>query len=125
VARLVHGRDRRPRRLQRPTGSRASDLRCGNGSAATISRLSFINAVGESDKADERLRSLAIAHKKVVLERIATLCDEAGCRDRRRWRTRSPHHRQRHRRGALITRDTGVADTAGHACRAIVSGARD
>ena len=41
----------------------------------------FINAVGESDKADDRMRSLAIAHKKIVLERIAALCAEAGCRE--------------------------------------------
>ena len=41
----------------------------------------FINAVGEGDKADDRLRTLAIAHKKVVLERIAALCAEAGCRE--------------------------------------------
>lgn len=84
----------------------------------------FINAVGESDKTDNRLRSLAIAHKKIVLERIATLCDEAGCRD---------PGEVAHTLGliidgaivaALITRDTAVADTAGRACAAIVSKAR-
>lgn len=84
----------------------------------------FINAVGESDKADDRLRLLAIAHKKIVLERIATLCAEAGCRD--------PGD-VAHTLGliidgaivaALITRDAGVADTAGRACAAIVSGAQ-
>lgn len=84
----------------------------------------FINAVGESDKADDRLRSLAIAHKKIVLERIAALCAEAGCRD---------PGEVAHTLGliidgaivaALITRDAAVADTAGRACAAIVSGAR-
>jgi len=49
----------------------------------------FINAVGESDKADDRMRTLAIAHKKVVLERLTVLCAEAGCASRRRSRTRS------------------------------------
>src|ERR1700692_1479000 len=41
----------------------------------------FINAVGESDKADDRMRTLALAHKKVVLERLRDLCAEAGCRE--------------------------------------------
>ena len=49
----------------------------------------FINAVGESDKPDDRLRALAIAHKTIVLERIAALCAEAGCGNRPRWHTRS------------------------------------
>lgn len=84
----------------------------------------FINAVGESDKADDRLRSLAIAHKTVVLERIAALCAEAGCRE---------PEEVAHTLGliidgaivaALITRNTGVADTAGRACAVILSGAR-
>ena len=84
----------------------------------------FINAVGESDKTDDRLRSLAIAHKKIVLERIATLCAEAGCRE---------PGEVAHTLGliidgaivaALITRDTAVADTAGRACAAIVSKAQ-
>jgi AcrR family transcriptional regulator len=84
----------------------------------------FINAVGESDKADDRLRSLAIAHKKVVLERIAELCAEAGCRE---------PNEVAHTLGiiidgaivaALITRSTAAADTAGRACAAVLSAAR-
>jgi AcrR family transcriptional regulator len=84
----------------------------------------FINAVGESDKTDDRLRTLAMAHKKVVLGRIATLCAEAGCRE---------PAEVAHTLGlvidgaivaALITRDTAVADTAGRACAAIVSTAQ-
>jgi AcrR family transcriptional regulator len=84
----------------------------------------FINAVGESDKTDDRLRSLAIAHKKIVLERIAALCAEAGCRE---------PHEVAHTLGliidgaivaALITRDTGVADKAGRACATILAEAR-
>ena len=38
----------------------------------------FINAIGEHDKADDRLRSLALAHKKAVLDRIRSLVEEAG-----------------------------------------------
>lgn len=84
----------------------------------------FINAVGESDKTDDRLRSLAIAHKKIVLERIAALCAEAGCRE---------PHEVAHTLGliidgaivaALITRNTAVADMAGRACAAIVAEAQ-
>ena len=81
----------------------------------------FINAVGESDKTDDRMRSLAIAHKKVVLRRLAELCADAGNED--------PVHLA-HALGliidgaivaALVTRDAAVADTAGRACAAILS----
>jgi AcrR family transcriptional regulator len=84
----------------------------------------FINAVGESDKADDRMRSLAIAHKKVVLERLAALCAEAGCRE---------PAQVAHTLGliidgaivaALVTRDAAVADTAGRACAVILADAR-
>jgi AcrR family transcriptional regulator len=83
----------------------------------------FINAVGESDKADDRMRTLAIAHKKVVLERLTVLCAEAGCRE---------PAQVAHTLGliidgaivaALVTRDAAVADTAGRACAAILSDA--
>jgi AcrR family transcriptional regulator len=84
----------------------------------------FINAVGESDKSDDRMRSLAIAHKKVVLERLAALCAQAGHREPMQLA---------HTLGliidgaivaALVTRDAAVADTAGRACAAILSDAR-
>jgi AcrR family transcriptional regulator len=84
----------------------------------------FINAVGESDKADDRMRMLAIAHKKIVLERLTSLCSEAGYREALQMA---------HSLGliidgaivaALVTRDANVADTAGRACAAILSDAR-
>jgi AcrR family transcriptional regulator len=84
----------------------------------------FINAVGESDKADDRMRSLAIAHKKVVLERLAALCAEAGCREP----TQVAHTLGLIIDGAivaaLVTREAAVADTAGRACATILSSAR-
>ena len=84
----------------------------------------FINAVGESDKADDRMRSLAVAHKKVVLERLTTLCAEAGCREP----TQAAHTLGLIIDGAivaaLVTRQAAVADTAGRACAAILSDAR-
>jgi AcrR family transcriptional regulator len=84
----------------------------------------FINAVGESDKADDRMRMLALAHKKIVLARLAELSAEAVCHDAREIA---------HTLGliidgaivaALVTRDAAVADTAGRACATIVSGGR-
>jgi AcrR family transcriptional regulator len=37
----------------------------------------FINAIGEHDKADERLRAITIRHKSIVLSRIERLAAEA------------------------------------------------
>jgi len=80
----------------------------------------FINAVGESDKADDRMRSLAIAHKKIVIERLSALCAEADV----------PEPEQTaHTIGlimdgaivmALITRDPSAADVAARACAAVI-----
>jgi AcrR family transcriptional regulator len=80
----------------------------------------FINAVGESDKADDRLRTLAIAHKKIVLERLSELCAEAG----------DPEPEQAaHTLGlivdgaivmALITRSASAAEVASRACTAVM-----
>jgi len=80
----------------------------------------FINAVGESDKADDRMRNLAIAHKKIVLERLSALCSEADFEE---------PMQVAHALGliidgaivaALVTRDAGVADTAAMACNALI-----
>jgi AcrR family transcriptional regulator len=81
----------------------------------------FINAVGEFDKSDDRMRARAIAHKKIVLERLAALCAEA----------QFPEPVQMaHALGlvidgaivaALVTRDVSAADVAGRACRALFS----
>jgi AcrR family transcriptional regulator len=79
----------------------------------------FINAVGESDKADDRMRTLALAHKKIVLERLAALCAEAGAAE---------PIEMAHALGlvidgavvaALVTRNASAADVAGRACQAI------
>ncbi|MCF8476091.1 MAG: TetR/AcrR family transcriptional regulator [Pseudolabrys sp.] len=80
----------------------------------------FINAVGESDKADDRMRMLAIAHKTIVLDRLTALCTEADV----------PEAEQvAHTLGlvidgaivmALITRDASAADVANRACAAIL-----
>jgi AcrR family transcriptional regulator len=84
----------------------------------------FINAVGESDKADDRMRNLALAHKKVVLARLTELCAEAGIAEA---------GATAHALGlvidgaivaALVTRDPAVAENAGRACGAILGSAR-
>ena len=41
----------------------------------------FINAVGEHDKLDDRMRRLALVHKRAVLARIEALLREAGAAD--------------------------------------------
>jgi AcrR family transcriptional regulator len=81
----------------------------------------FINAIAESDKTNDRMRSLAIAHKRVVLDRLASLCAEAGLSNP----TATAHAIGLVIDGAiiaaLVTRDPTVADTASRACAAIVS----
>jgi AcrR family transcriptional regulator len=81
----------------------------------------FINAVAESDKTDDRMRALAIAHKRVVLERLSALCADAGLRE---------PDMVAHTIGlvidgaivaALVTRDPSVADSASRACAAILA----
>ncbi len=80
----------------------------------------FINAVGESDKADDRMRAIAIAHKTIILERLTALCAEANVPE---------PDQAAHTIGliidgaivmAMITRNTGAADIAGRACAAIL-----
>jgi hypothetical protein len=65
------------------------------------------------------MRALAIAHKKIVLERLVALCAEAGS---------SEPTQMAHALGlvidgafvaALVTRDASAADIAGRACEAI------
>jgi AcrR family transcriptional regulator len=83
----------------------------------------FINAVGEHDKNDERLRSLAIAHKSAVLDAIAGLAQQAGAKN--------PQGLS-HQLGllidgaiiaAMVTRNPGAADLAADASRALLDGA--
>jgi hypothetical protein len=66
------------------------------------------------------MRTLALAHKKIALERLTDLCGEAGCRDA----SRVAHTLGLIIDGALVTRDAAVADTAGRACAAILSDGR-
>ncbi|MFG1211481.1 helix-turn-helix domain-containing protein [Xanthobacter flavus] len=82
----------------------------------------FINAVAEHDKADDRMRQIALAHKKVVLETITRLAAEAGARD---------PNGAAHQLGvlidgaivaAMITKDANVALLAGQTADLLLSG---
>jgi AcrR family transcriptional regulator len=81
----------------------------------------FINAVGESDKADDRMRTLALTHKKIVLQRLTELCADAGFKDA----SQTAHTLGLVIDGAivaaLVTRDATVADNASRACCAILA----
>ena len=48
----------------------------------------FINAVGEHDKADDRLRAITMRHKSLVLEHLAKLCAGAGSAEPEQMATR-------------------------------------
>jgi AcrR family transcriptional regulator len=84
----------------------------------------FINVVGESDKADDRMRNLALAHKRIVLQRLTELCADAGLKEA----AQTAHTLGLVIDGAivaaLVTRDPAVAENAGRACGAILSSAR-
>ncbi|QRG09627.1 TetR/AcrR family transcriptional regulator [Xanthobacter dioxanivorans] len=82
----------------------------------------FINAVAEHDKRDDRLRQIALAHKKVVLQTIARLAAEAGSRD---------PEGAAHQIGvlidgaivaAMITKDANVALLAGQTADLLIAG---
>lgn len=83
----------------------------------------FINAVAEHDKKDDRMRALALTHKKVVLETITGLAAEAGARD---------PGGTAHQLGvlidgaivaAMITKDPNVALLAGQTADLLLAGA--
>ncbi len=83
----------------------------------------FINAVGEHDKEETRLRTITLAHKSFILARIEDLARQAGARE--------PGFLA-HQLGllmdgaivaAMVTRDPGVADTAGRAARNLLDAA--
>lgn len=80
----------------------------------------FINAVGEHDKNDPRLRELALRHKSALLATVSQLATDAGADNPASLA---------HQIGLLIdgaivavmiTRDPSLADVAADACGAIV-----
>ncbi|MGB8276918.1 MAG: TetR/AcrR family transcriptional regulator [Methylovirgula sp.] len=80
----------------------------------------FINAVGEHDKQDDRLRALTMRHKKEVLHRFSALAAAAGAVD---------PETVAHQLGLLmdgtivavmVTRDLALADVAAAAASALL-----
>lgn len=84
----------------------------------------FINAVGEHDKDLKQFRAIAMRHKKVVLAHIEKLASEMGAAEPQLLA---------HQLGllidgaivaAMVSRDPGVADTAGLAASALFGPAK-
>ena len=84
----------------------------------------FINAVGEHDKADPRLRAMALRHKSALLDTVSALAAEAGAADP----TSLAHQVGLLIDGAIvavmITRDPALANVAAQACAAILNEAQ-
>ena len=75
----------------------------------------FINAVGEHDKDQKQLRAIAMKHKKVVLAYIEKLADEMGATEPEVLAHQLGLLMDGAIVAAMVTRDPGVADTAGSA----------
>jgi AcrR family transcriptional regulator len=73
----------------------------------------FINAVGEHDKDQKQLRAIAMRHKKVVLAYIEKLAGEMGATEPAVLAHQLGLIMDGAIVAAMVTRDPGVADTAG------------
>jgi AcrR family transcriptional regulator len=73
----------------------------------------FINAVGEHDKDQKQLRAIAMRHKKVVLAYIEKLAGEMGASEPEVLAHQLALLMDGAIVAAMVSRDPGVADTAG------------
>src|SRR5271154_2384886 len=73
----------------------------------------FINAVGEHDKDQKQLRAIAMKHKKVVLAYIEKLASEMGAAEPEVLAHQLALLMDGAIVAAMVSRDPGVADTAG------------
>jgi AcrR family transcriptional regulator len=80
----------------------------------------FINAVGEHDKDQKQLRSIAMRHKKVVLAHIEKLAGEMGAADPKMLAHQLALLMDGAIVAAMVTCNPGVADTAGLAARSLL-----
>jgi AcrR family transcriptional regulator len=80
----------------------------------------FINAVGEHDKNDDRMRTIAIGHKKIVLNHIQKLAAQAGARDAAGLAHQIGLLIDGAIIAAMVTRDCAVADAAERAARTLL-----
>lgn len=81
----------------------------------------FINAVAEHDKASDRLRDLALGHKRQVLTYVAGLGKAAGARDVDALTHEIALLIDGAIVAAMITKDPGVADVAQKALRVLIA----
>jgi AcrR family transcriptional regulator len=82
----------------------------------------FINAIGEHDKADERLRAITIKHKSVVLSRIERLAAEAGVPNPVAFAHQIGLLIDGTIIAAMVTRNPNVADDAASVLRVLIGG---
>ena len=80
----------------------------------------FINAVGEHDKEEDRMRALALRHKRIVLRHIEKLARDAGASDPETLTHELALLIDGAIVAALITRNPGTADFAQRAAETIV-----
>jgi AcrR family transcriptional regulator len=73
----------------------------------------FINAVGEHDKDQKQLRAIAMRHKKVVLAHIEKLASEMGAAEPEVLAHQLALLMDGAIVAAMVSRNPGVADTAG------------
>jgi AcrR family transcriptional regulator len=84
----------------------------------------FINAVGEHDKDQKQLRAIAMRHKKVVLSYIEKLAGEMGAADSEVLAHQLGLLMDGAIVAAMVSRDPGVADTAGLAAGPLLAPSR-
>jgi AcrR family transcriptional regulator len=84
----------------------------------------FINAIGEHDKADERLRAITIKHKSLVLARIERLAAEADLPNPAALAHQIGLLIDGAIIAAMVMRNPKVADDAGAVMRALIGGER-
>src|SRR5271168_5542862 len=84
----------------------------------------FINAVGEHDKDQKQFRAIALRHKKVVLAHIESLATEMGAAEPEVLAHQLGLLMDGAIVAAMVTRDPGVADTAGSAAGSLFEPAK-
>ena len=77
----------------------------------------FINAVGEHDKNDDRIRLITIKHKKIVLDKIRSIAEEAELENAEDLTHEIGLLIDGAIVAALVTRDPSVADHAKNAAQ--------
>jgi AcrR family transcriptional regulator len=81
----------------------------------------FINAVGEHDKDETRLRAITLQHKSFILDYIAGLARGAGVGDPGALAHQLGILMDGAIVAAMVTRDPGIADSAGIAANALLN----